>query len=118
MAAAVLQDNKDPGDLLAGNSRRRIREGLLKAGVAAAALMSIVISLAIVGSLVYRAGEFLFGLASPNDVDLEEARDGISFANLWGDQWAPRFFEFDIKTLLVGSVIVTVIAIVPMVVLA
>lgn len=110
MASAVLQDNKDPGELLSGNSRRRVKEGLVRGVVTSAALMSIVISIGIVGSLVYRAAEFVIGLASPNAVDLEEAREGIGFGNLWGDQWAPRFFEFDIKTLLVGSLIVTLVA--------
>lgn len=110
MATAVLEGNNDPGDLLAGSSRRRVREGLIKGAVTSAALMSIVISVGIVGSLVYRAAEFVFGLASPNATDLEEAREGIGFGNLWSDQWAPRFFEFDIKTLLVGSLIVTFVA--------
>ncbi|MEM9651381.1 MAG: PstC family ABC transporter permease, partial [Actinomycetota bacterium] len=110
MTAAALQDRQDPGDLLAGNNRRRAKEGAVRGIVTAAALMSIVISIGIVGSLVYRAAEFVYGLYAPNAVDLEEAREGIGFGNLWGDQWAPRFFEFDIKTLLVGSLIVTLIA--------
>ncbi|MEM7272187.1 MAG: phosphate ABC transporter permease subunit PstC [Actinomycetota bacterium] len=111
MAAAVVQEGMDgPGDLLSGNARRHTRERIVKGAVALAAVMSILISIGIVASLVYRAVEFMLNLSSPNDVDLEEAREGIGFGNLWGDQWAPRFFEFDIKTLIVGSLIVTVVA--------
>lgn len=104
------QDGGDPSDLLSGNSRRRFREGVVKLGVMAAALTSIAISVAIVGSLVYRAVQFLAGLSSPNEDDLEEAGHSIGFANLWSDSWAPRFFDFDVKTLLVGSIIVTIVA--------
>ncbi len=96
--------------MLAGSRRRHIRERIVKGAVAAAALTSILVSFGIVGSLVFRAGKFLYGLVDPNEFDLADARDGIGFGNLWSDQWAPRFFEFDIKTLMIGSLVVTVVA--------
>ena len=34
----------------------------------------------------------------------------MGWSGLWGDQWAPRFFEFDIKTLIVGTLVVTLVA--------
>ncbi len=99
-----------PEALLAGNPRRRAREKAVHTIVTLAAFTSVLITVGIVGSLVFRAGEFLVGLANPSDADIAEARGPIGFSNLWSDQWAPRFFDFDIKTLLVGSLIVTVIA--------
>ncbi len=111
MTSTVLErEGGDPADLLSGNSRRQAKERTVQLAVAAAAVTSILISIGIVGSLVYRAGQFAFGLSNPNDVDAAEAREPIGWDNLWSDQWAPRFFEFDIKTLLVGSLIVTVVA--------
>lgn len=111
MATAVVPGGRGgPSDLLAGNRRRQLRERTVKWVMAGAALISILISIGIVASLVFRAGEFLLGLSNPGEADLAEARDGIGFGNLWGDQWAPRFFEFDIKTLLVGSIVVTIVA--------
>lgn len=99
----------EPG-LLSGSPRRRMRERAVHITVAMAALVSILISAGIVGSLLFRTVEFLLGLADPGAVDLAEAREGISFTNLWSDKWAPRFFDFDIKTLLVGSIVVTIVA--------
>jgi phosphate transport system permease protein len=109
-AANVQKAGMDPAELLSGNSRRRAREGTVKWLVAGAALTSILISFGIVGSLVYRAVQFIAGLISPGAVDAAEAREPIELSNLWGDQWAPRFFEFDIKTLLFGSIVVTIVA--------
>jgi phosphate transport system permease protein len=100
----------NPPDLLAGSSRRHLRERIVKWLVSGAAVTSILITIGIVASLVYRAVQFIYGLITPEASDLEEAREGISLANLWGDIWAPRFFEFDIKTLLVGSIVVTIVA--------
>ncbi|MGH1490832.1 MAG: phosphate ABC transporter permease subunit PstC [Acidimicrobiales bacterium] len=100
----------DPAEALAGNSRRQAREKIIKGGVAAAAFTSILISFGIVGSLIYRAAQFVGGLLSPGQNDLAEASEPIGLSNLWSDQWAPRFFEFDVKTLLFGSIIVTIVA--------
>ncbi len=111
MTAANLQSGgADPAELLAGNSRRQAKEKVVKGAVTAAALTSILISFGIVGSLAYRAVQFVAGLISPGAVDAAEAQEPISLSNLWSDQWAPRFFEFDVKTLLFGSIIVTIVA--------
>ncbi|MGI9597481.1 MAG: phosphate ABC transporter permease subunit PstC [Acidimicrobiales bacterium] len=109
MTATQVRDG-DPAQMLAGNPRRRAREKLVKLMMASAALMSILISFGIVGSLLYRAIQFVFGLLDPNDNDLAESRQPIGLGNLWSDQWAPRFFDFDVKTLLFGSIIVTIVA--------
>jgi len=111
MAATNLPPGAvDPADALAGNSRRQAREKIIKVGVAAAAFTSILISFGIVGSLVYRAVQFVGGLLSPGQNDLAETSEPIGLSSLWSDQWAPRFFEFDVKTLLFGSIIVTIVA--------
>ena len=110
MTAPVLNDELDAPNPLSGNRRRQVREQAVRGVVAAAALTSILVSIGIVASLVFRAGQFVFGLSNPPATDLAEAREPIGFGNLWSDQWAPRFFEFDIKTLLVGSLVVTVVA--------
>ena len=60
-----------------------------------AALFSVVISGLIVLSLVGEAWTFV---------------SQVEASALWGDQWAPRFGEYDIKTLIVGSLIVTGVA--------
>ena len=101
---------RPPEDLLAGSRRRRLRELGVRAVVTGAAMTSILITVAIVLSLVFRAGQFLFGLSDPGQADLAESRQPIGFGNLWSDQWAPRFFDFDVKTLLVGSLVVTLVA--------
>ena len=107
---ASVPDGSGSADFLSGNPRRRAKERIVQGGVALAALTSLLVSILIVGSLVYRAAQFLFGLNSPNAVDAAEAREPIGFGNLFSDQWAPRFFEFDLKTLIFGSLIVTVVA--------
>lgn len=110
MTVAGMHEGSDPEKLLAGSPRRRAREQTVKALVATAALTSILISVGIVGSLLYRAVQFMLHLLSPNETDLADAQGPIGLGNLWSDQWAPRFFEFDVKTLLVGSLIVTAVA--------
>lgn len=80
---------------LSGNRRRHRREAWIRRAFFAAALSSVVISGAIVLSLVGEAFSFL------SDVDL---------STLWSSGWYPRRGSFDVKTLFVGSVIVTGIA--------
>lgn len=99
-----------PAGVLAGSPRRNARERTVAWLLKAAAMTSLLISAAIIASLLYRAVEFVYLLANPPAIDLEQARDGLGFSNLWSDQWAPRFYDFDIKTLLIGSVVVTVVA--------
>ncbi len=106
MTAPVLDQN-----LLAGNPKRRNKEKTVGAIFTVAAGLSLVVSLLIVGSLVFKAGSFLGDLINPPEDALAETRDGmISLSNLWSEQWAPRFMQFDIKTLLVASIIVTIVA--------
>lgn len=110
MTTTVGGSSFESAGVLAGSRRRHVRERMVRYLVAAAALTSILITAGIIGSLLYRAVEFLIDLANPPAIDLAAARDGIGFGNLWSDQWAPRFYEFDIKTLLVGSIVVTIVA--------
>ncbi len=108
MAATLVPDEPD---LLAGNPRRRQKETTVRTVFAAAAAFSLLVSLAIVGSLVVKAGSFLSDLVSPPIEALESTTDGmLGLSNLWTEQWAPRFMEFDIRTLLVASIIVTIVA--------
>ena len=100
----------NPERLLRANPRRQLKERLVKALVAAAALLSVLISIAIVASLVVRALQFVTGLMAPTADTMDEATGPVSLWNLVADQWAPRFFEFGIGTLIVGSLLVTVIA--------
>ena len=69
----------------------------MRNGLRTTALFSLLVSILIVLSLVFEAVTFL---------------NGIKISWLWGDQWAPPFNEYDLKTPLVGSLIVTGIAVV------
>jgi phosphate transport system permease protein len=80
---------------LSGNPRRHRRERAFRLVFLAAALSSLVITIAIIASLIGEATSFL------TEVDLGE---------LWSGGWFPRRGEFDLKTLFVGSLIVTGIA--------
>ncbi len=100
-------------DLLSGNPKRRARESRVKLVVATAAAGSLAITIMIVGSLLWKAGSFVLDLANPPE-SLAEVRGGdeLGFGALWGDRWAPRDLAFDVKTLFLGSVIVTAVAMV------
>ncbi len=80
---------------LRGNPRRRRKEAVVRFILAAAAVFSIVISVAIVVAIIGRAIGFL------SDVDLSALLDG---------SWRPRQGQFDVPTLLIGSFVVTAIA--------
>ena len=69
----------------------------MRNGLRTTALFSLLVSTLIVLSLLFEAVTFL---------------NGIKISWLWGDQWAPPFNEYDLKTPLVGSLIVTGIAMV------
>lgn len=78
------------------SSRSRMRkERIVRVVLLASASMSIVISAAIVLSLVGEAWTFV---------------SQVEVATLWTDGWFPRRGMYDVKTLVAGSVIVTVIA--------
>ncbi|MCZ7527443.1 MAG: phosphate ABC transporter permease subunit PstC [Acidimicrobiia bacterium] len=80
---------------LAGNPRRRRREQAIRWGFLAAGLSSILVSLGIVVTLTGEAVRFL------SHIDLHL---------LWEDGWFPRRGEFDIRTLVVGTLLTTAVA--------
>ena len=82
---------------LGGDARRHRRESLWRGLFFSAAALSIVISVAIVVSLAGGAADFL------RKVDL---------STLWGSGWFPRRNMFDVKTIVGGSIVITVIAMV------
>jgi phosphate transport system permease protein len=90
-------DGRDLADALRGSSARRGRETAIKIGFLLAALTSVLISFFIIETLLAEAISFL------SDIDLGE---------LFGFAWAPRRGLFDIRTLLMGSLLVALIAMV------
>jgi phosphate transport system permease protein len=82
-------------DALRGNARRRNRERVIRALFMGAAALSVLISAAIILSLVGRAIQFL--------------RE-VPLSSLWSLGWFPRRGFFDVKTILVGSLLVSGIA--------
>src|SRR5919108_4442737 len=80
---------------LRGSARRRRKEGIIHGAFLTAGVISIVISALIVLSLVGRAIDFL---------------RLIPLSTLWTSGWFPRRGLFDIKTLIVGTLLVTGIA--------
>jgi len=80
---------------LQGSKSRHRREGLVRGILWLCAAVSLLISVAIVASLIGEALVFL---------------RGIEFSWLSGSKWAPALNEYDLKTPLVGSLIVTAIA--------
>ncbi len=86
---------------LSGDRRRRNKERLVRAIFFAAGLVSILISLAIVLSLVGEAWTFVSGL-------IEEGELG----SLWSLGWFPRRGLYDLRTIIAGTFIIALIAIV------
>ena len=82
------------GDL-SGNVRRRRKEAIVKNLFKFTAIVSIVISALIVGSLVGRAVSFL---------------TEIELGTLWGTGWFPRQSRFDIKTIVGGTMLISIVA--------
>ena len=80
---------------LRGNPRRRRKEAAIHGLLAAAAGLSILVSVGIVLALLFRALDFL------TEVDLQE---------LWSGTWRPRQGQFDLVSLFLGSLVVTGIA--------
>ncbi|MFN0028056.1 MAG: phosphate ABC transporter permease subunit PstC [Acidimicrobiales bacterium] len=81
---------------LAGDRRRLGRERRVRWVLRSAAVASLVISLAIVVSLVAEAGRFLAS---------------ADLGRLWTDGWFPREGFFDVKTLVVATLLVTAVAV-------
>ena len=84
-----------PSSLLGGDPARRRKERVVSRILVLAALVSVVISLFIVLALLFEAIEFL---------------QKIDLSDLFSIGWFPRRGMFDIATLLIGSMLITVIA--------
>jgi phosphate transport system permease protein len=84
------------GSLLRGTARRRRNEGMIRAILFAAAIVSILVSIGIVLSLVFEAISFL---------------SQIQVSQLFAAGWFPRRGQFSIATVLVGTLIITIVAI-------
>ena len=98
MAQASITIQRSPGPAgLRGSVRRRRSEALIRTIFFVAASLSVVVSAAIVLALIFEAGAFL------RLIDLEQLRE---------IGWFPRRGLFDIATVVMGSVIVTLIAMV------
>ncbi len=82
---------------LSGSGPRLRREHRMRLLFGAAAATSILISILIVGSLAGEAWSFL---------------RGIDLSSLWSEGWFPRRGMFDIKTVLVGTLLIALIAMV------
>ena len=80
---------------LVGDTRRTRTEGAARWIFLGAALVSIIISAAIVLSLIGEAWTFI---------------SQVELAQLWTDGWFPRRGEYDIKTIVVGSFLVAGVA--------
>lgn len=95
MSAGPRTQTAAPVALLRGDPRRQRRERWIRRAFLAAALTSVVVSALIVLSLFGNAVDFL---------------RMIDLSSLWSVGWFPRRGLFDMRTLLTGSAIVTVIA--------
>jgi phosphate transport system permease protein len=82
---------------LAGARSRHRRERTMRALFFAAALFSVIISIGIVASLAGGAVDFL---------------SKVDPSTLWSSGWFPRRNLFDVKTILAGTIIVSLIAMV------
>lgn len=87
-------------DVLKGNPRRRRREARIRRLFLASAITAILINAAILLSLFDGVVDFF-----------RELLDGPGLASLWNDTgWFPRRNLFDVKTVFMGTLIISVIA--------
>ena len=84
------------GSRLQGTAGRRRNEGTIRALLLGASVLSVLISAGIVLSLIFQAARFL---------------GSIELSQLFDEGWFPRRGMYSIPTVLVGSLMVTVIAI-------
>jgi phosphate transport system permease protein len=82
-------------ELMGGSKRRHRKERLVRILFLSAAVLGLVISIAIVLALVEQAISWLFD---------------IQLGWLWAEGWFPRANEFDVLTILAGTVMVALIA--------
>ncbi|MBW3620577.1 MAG: phosphate ABC transporter permease subunit PstC [Actinobacteria bacterium] len=90
-----MSSSVTPGPSLTGDPRRRRRESIIGRLLFAAAAFSVLVSLAIVLSLIGNAADFL---------------TKIDLGTLWSSGWLPRRGEFDVRTIVVASIVVSTIA--------
>jgi phosphate transport system permease protein len=83
------------GSRLRGTPTRRRNEGLVRSSLLLASILSVLVSAGIVLSLIFEAVQFITSIDVPQ---------------LLADGWFPRRGMFSIPTVLVGSLIVTLIA--------
>ncbi len=81
--------------LLAGDPARRRKERVVARSLALAATVSVAISVSIVLALVFEAAEFL---------------GKIDLSDLFTIGWFPRRGMFDVLTVILGSLVITVVA--------
>jgi phosphate transport system permease protein len=87
-------------EALRGSARRRRREGLIRRVFLAAAALAIVINVAILLSLLDGTVNFF-----------RELLDGPGIGSLWNSTgWFPRRNLFDVKTIFVGTLMISAIA--------
>jgi len=80
---------------LQATPRRKRRNSIVRGVFFVMALLSVVISALIIVSLIGEAWTFV---------------SQVEVATLWTDQWNPRQNSFDLRTIMVGSLIVTIVA--------
>jgi phosphate transport system permease protein len=80
---------------LRGSSRRRRKEGAIHGILIAAAATSLVVSVGIVVALIGKAVTFL---------------TSVELGRLWTEGWRPRSGQFDVATIFIGTIEVSVIA--------
>lgn len=80
---------------LRGSARRRRKEGVIRGILIAAAGISLVVSVGIVVALVGKAITFL---------------SSVGLGQLWTEAWRPRSGQFDIATIFIGTIEVSLIA--------
>ncbi len=83
---------------LTGDPRRRRRETVVAALFRLAGVLSILISVAIIASLVGEAWNFISGLAADGDLGA-----------LWTVGWFPRRGLYDIPTILIATVVIALV---------
>ena len=94
----MASSTSDPGLTLAslqGSSRRRRKEAAVRGVLVAAATISILISLAIVLALIGESIRFF---------------STVNLSWLWSEGWRPRSDQFDLLTILIGTLEVSLIA--------
>ncbi|HZK52199.1 MAG TPA: phosphate ABC transporter permease subunit PstC [Actinomycetota bacterium] len=95
MAQASLDARTITIDSLRGSPRRRRKETIIRRLFLGAAVCSIVISTLIVLSLVREAFTFL---------------TAIELSSLWAGLWSPRSGQFDLRVIISGTLLISLIA--------